>query len=143
MSLSRVEQVTWEEKHSSLSTIRNAVFVEEQQVPVELELDEHDPIALHALAYDHEGKAVGTARLMDSGKIGRMAVLKSARGQGVGSELLKFMTRLSLDALGKPPYLEAQLHAIAFYEAHGYVAEGSVYLDAGIEHRLMRYHSEA
>lgn len=138
-----VIQTDWQTHRESLSSIRHEVFVIEQEVPIELELDEFDGDAIHALALDQNGGPLGTGRLLPSGKIGRMAVLKKGRQQGVGSAILTLLTQVSVDKLKKPPYLEAQLHAIPFYERHGYRAEGDIFLDAGIEHRLMKYQSKS
>lgn len=131
----------WQRDKEQLKAIRHQVFVIEQDVPVELELDEYDLSAIHAIASSSDGTVIGTGRLLPSGKIGRMAVLAHYRGQGVGSSLLKLLTETCLKQLDTRPYLESQVHAIPFYEEHDYVAEGSIYLDAGIDHRLMKYKS--
>ena len=135
----KVGLTNWQQQADDLTEIRYAVFVVEQHVPVAMELDEHDADAIHAIALTNDGQTVGTGRLLKSGKIGRMAVLAPWRNQGIGSAILRLLTTTSLEQLGKTPYLEAQIQAIPFYENHGYVAEGDLYLDAGIEHRLMRY----
>lgn len=120
--------------------LRRAVFIEEQNVPEALELDDLDAGAIHLLAREG-GRPVGTARILlkgDTGKIGRVAVLAQARGQGLGAALI----RAALDALRTRPgitraTLGAQTHAIGFYQKLGFVAEGPVYDDAGIPHRDM------
>ncbi|MFN3276728.1 MAG: GNAT family N-acetyltransferase [Paracoccus sp. (in: a-proteobacteria)] len=120
--------------------LRRAVFIEEQNVPEALELDDLDAGAIHLLARD-AGRPVGTARILikgETGKIGRVAVLAQARGQGLGAALI----RAALDALRTRPgitraSLGAQTHAIGFYQKLGFVAEGPVYDDAGIPHRDM------
>lgn len=134
-----VKITDWATDGARLADIRHEVFVIEQQVPLDMELDEYDETAIHAIALNDKDEVIGTGRLLSSGKIGRMAVLKSFRNQGVGAAMLKLLTQTSLQKLEKAPYLEAQIHAIPFYERHGYEAEGEVYLDAGIEHRLMRF----
>ncbi|MDT8344674.1 MAG: GNAT family N-acetyltransferase [Thermohalobaculum sp.] len=113
----------------------------EQAVPVELEVDGLDPRCRHYLA-TFGGEAVGAARVLPQGaraKIQRVAVSRAARGKGVGGAIL----RRILDDLAAEPevaeaYLEAQTHALAFYEALGFVAEGEEFPDAGIPHRAMR-----
>ena len=120
--------------------IRYDVFVVEQNVPVELERDELDAMALHFLGRVDD-VPTGTARIVvkdDTGKIGRVAVLKAARGNGLGTALV----RTCLDELRKTPgvmraALGAQLDALGFYERLGFVAYGDVFDDAGIDHRMM------
>ncbi len=120
--------------------LRRIVFIEEQGVPEADELDDLDDIATHLLAHIG-GEAVGSARLLtlgDTGKIGRVCVLKHARGQGVGAAL----TRAAIDhfaALGlAKAKLSAQATALPFYENLGFTAHGPVFLDAGIDHRDMQ-----
>jgi predicted GNAT family N-acyltransferase len=113
--------------------------VQEQQVPVEIELDEEDAGCVHAVAYDAFGRAVGTGRLLPDGHIGRMAVRASHRGLGVGSQLLVALIDEARRRRLLEVVLSAQIQAIPFYEAHGFVANGNVYMDAGIEHVTMRH----
>lgn len=101
-------------------------------------MDEHDAVCVHALAYGPDGTPAGTGRLLPDGHIGRMAVRRPQRGRGVGAMLL---TRLMEEARRRghrQVVLAAQLHAQAFYAVHGFVAEGPVFLDAGIDHINMR-----
>lgn len=119
--------------------LRRVVFIEEQAVPEELERDEHDASALHWLA-TLDGRPVGTARAVlmgGTGKIGRVCVLAGLRGQGVGAALIRAaVAELAARGLSRAK-LGSQAHAIPFYEALGFVAEGPVYDDAGIPHRDM------
>ena len=119
--------------------IRRTVFVDEQNVPEELEHDEHDATATHLLAVTDDGP-IGTARLLidgNVGKIGRVAVLRNARGTGAGVALI----RAALDELRArgcaTAKLGAQTHATGFYEKLGFAAFGPEYDDAGIPHRDM------
>ena len=119
--------------------IRRQVFVQEQNVPEQQELDEHDATALHLLA-TLDGRPVGTARLLidgTEGKIGRVAILPDCRGTGAGAALM----RAALDELRArgvtTARLGAQTHALRFYEKLGFTAYGPVYDDAGIPHRDM------
>ena len=135
-----VEVVTgsWTQLGPAASGVRHAVFVEEQGVPVELELDHLDALSLHALAC--EGATVlGTGRLLPDGHIGRMAVRRNARGAGVGSALLRALMEQARLRGDPEVLLHAQLSAREFYRRHGYVAEGEVFMDAGIEHIAMRH----
>lgn len=121
--------------------IRMRVFVREQGVPAEIELDEDDRRAIHFLALV-AGKAVGTARVVlrhGSAKIGRMAVLKSYRGIGVGSKLLKQAIETAKRKRARRIYLHAQVPVIGFYEAAGFRATGPVFDEAGIPHREMTW----
>ena len=127
----------WGRYGTLLSALRFEVFVKEQGVPVELELDEEDPIATHVASFAN-GEVVGTGRILSNGKIGRMAVKASFRGNGIGSAILMRLVaegrRLRLCRV----YLGAQLSAITFYEAHGFAAYGGVFPDAGIDHQMMK-----
>ena len=128
---------TWERLKGDATPIRHEVFVVDQHVPVELEIDDMDEVSIHAVAYDAAGFPVATGRLLTDGHIGRMAVLKSARGHGIGSQIL---STLIAEARGMGYHkvaLHAQLHAIPFYEKHGFVAEGEPFDDAGIQHKVM------
>jgi predicted GNAT family N-acyltransferase len=122
--------------------IRMRVFVEEQKVPAEEEVDEYEPLARHFLEV-RDGKAVGTARwrYTDKGiKLERFAVLGPCRGLGVGRALLEAVladVTSNPDSEGKVIYLHAQLTAEPFYAASGFVQEGEVFYEAGIAHVRM------
>ncbi|MBJ7380381.1 MAG: GNAT family N-acetyltransferase [Polynucleobacter sp.] len=132
-----IEITPWEEAQAIAFPIREAVFVQEQQVPANLELDEFDPIAWHALA-KLKGADVGTARLLPDGKIGRMAVLKPYRLQRVGSALLNaLLIHGELEGI-KQFYLSAQIDALYFYEKFGFEMYGPQFEEAGIRHIEMR-----
>lgn len=132
-----IEQVDWERARRDLLSVRYAVFVDEQGVPAELEQDEHDPVAVHLLARASNGTAVGTARLLPDGHIGRMAVLPVWRGQGIGSEMLRTLIALARPLGHRRLVLHAQCHAEAFYHRLGFSPEGGVFDEAGIAHRRM------
>jgi len=134
----RIELGDWTSMRAHAEPVRFAVFVEEQQVPAEIELDEFDPLSMHALAFDAQGRVLGTGRLLPDGHIGRMAVLPQARGAGVGSALLQVLMQAARARGEREVLLSAQTHAIAFYARFGFVAEGEEYDDAGIPHRMMR-----
>jgi predicted GNAT family N-acyltransferase len=115
------------------------VFVREQGVPKEIEMDRDDDRALHFLAFA-AGKAVGTARIVmrhERAKIGRMAVLKGYRGRGVGKELLKRAVAAARRRRAQTIYLHAQVPVIGFYEILGFQCVGRVFEEAGIPHRKM------
>jgi predicted GNAT family N-acyltransferase len=134
----RVRLVDWREASGVLAAIRTTVFVGEQKVPPDIEIDGRDGACVHALAETADGTAIGTGRLMPDGRIGRMAVLAAWRGRGVGGAILAAL-RDEARRLGmRETHLHAQSHARAFYEKHGYRAEGDEYVEAGIPHVLMR-----
>ena len=132
-----IRRADWEQDRQALSLIRERVFITEQQVPQELEWDGLDPGAAHLLALDSANNPIGTVRLLSDGHIGRMAVDESWRGRGVGSALLEAIIGLAHDTGMSRVFLDAQTHAIPFYQRHGFRAEGEIFLDAGIPHRHM------
>ena len=127
------------EDMEAVFAIRAKVFIEEQGVPEGEERDDHDADAIHLIAFADD-IAVGTARLLvadTTGKIGRVAVLQSHRGRGLGQGLIK-AALIELQSRGlTQAKLGAQTHAIGFYEALGFEATGPEYMDAGIPHRDM------
>lgn len=127
----------WSQLGARAGAIRHEVFVVEQCVPVELELDEYDPIAIHALALE-DGVPIGTGRLLPDAHIGRMAVRQAHRRQGVGGMLLGALAEVARRRGDRSVALAAQWHAQGFYRAHGFRAQGDIFMDAGIEHILMR-----
>lgn len=113
------------------------VFIVEQRVPESLEWDEFDAVSMHALAQDADGQAIGTGRLLPDGHIGRMAVVRDWRGRGVGSAVLEFLVDCAQKRGDGAVHLNAQTHAIGFYQRYGFVAHGDEFQDAGIPHRQM------
>jgi len=137
-------QITnWKKSKSLLQTIREKVFIEEQQVPVELEWDEFDESARHVLAevlLEGEKLAIGTARIIINNKqahIGRMAVLALWRGHGIGTKILQ----TCIDDCRKQGVtqiiLNAQVYVIPFYQKAGFEISSEQFLDAGIPHKEM------
>ena len=126
----------WRKENEQLSSVRRQVFIIEQQVPDELEWDEFDETATHIVA-SIDGKIIGTARLKTDGQIGRMAVLKPYRNQGIGSRLLQLVLTFAQENHYPKVYLHAQVEAIPFYEKHGFAAEGDIFYEANIPHRGM------
>lgn len=120
--------------------IRIEVFVKEQGVPAEIEQDEFDAEAKHLLAV-RDGKPVGTARIVrkgDVGKIGRVCVLREARGTGLGAALINAaLDDMRTEGGLSKAVLGAQVVALPFYEKLGFSAYGDDFTDAGILHRMM------
>lgn len=128
---------SWAAHATQLATIRRAVFIDEQQVPEDLEWDGEDEFAQHWLA-QADNEFIGTVRLLRNGQIGRMAVLKDWRERGVGSALMQAVIAEAKLHDRRELYLHAQMHALDFYSRFGFIAEGPEFLDAGIPHRTMR-----
>ncbi len=133
-----VRRAHWPDDEAQIRRIREAVFVREQSVPRELEWDGKDPDYVQVLAYRPGGEAAGTARMSPSGHIGRMAVLAGWRRNGVGSILLTKLLAIAREEGLSEVYLNAQTEAVNFYVHHGFLAEGEIFLDAGIPHQRMR-----
>jgi len=133
----QVELADWQHDHQALSAIRTQVFVEEQHVPIELEIDPQDEKCIHIKATIAQGQIVGTARLLPSRYIGRMCVLKSYRQQGIGGKMLQYLIDFSIQQGFKNVKLNAQLSALPFYQKFGFIADSEIFLEAGIEHKHM------
>ena len=135
----KIEIVKWIDGLLQLKNIREKVFIQEQKVTPQLEWDGIDEKAIHFLVFNDKA-AIGCARaivIKDHMQLGRMAVLKEYRGQGIGSALIeKVMTTAKLNQLSAI-YISAQCHAIDFYKKFGFEVTSDIYLDAEIPHRDM------
>lgn len=131
---------SWQLASKNAHTIRKQVFIEEQGVPQELELDEFDPLCWHALAFEGT-QCIGTGRLVamgaNEGQIGRMAVLPYFRGKGTGKAILLKLIELAQSQKISSLMLHSQVLAIPFYEKYGFTPQGPIYQEAGIDHRNM------
>ena len=128
-----VEIVSWETHREPLRAIREPVFIQEQQVPAELEWDEHEDAARHFLVRSH-GEPVACGRLTPDGKVGRMAVLKQYRGQGLGRVVLDSIIAQARSEAMPRLFLHAQQHAAEFYSSAGFTVVGEPFDEAGIPH---------
>jgi predicted GNAT family N-acyltransferase len=135
----KIEIVKWIDGLSQLKNIREKVFIQEQKVTPQLEWDGMDEKAIHFLVFNDKA-AIGCARaivIKDHMQLGRMAVLKEYRGQGIGGALIeKAVTTAKLNQLSAI-YISAQCHAIDFYKKFGFEVTSDIYLDAEIPHRDM------
>lgn len=123
--------------YAAIRRIRFAVFVDEQRVPPELELDERDAHCTHALALATDGTPIGTGRIDVDGKIGRVAVAAAARGTGIGRALMEHLHRVAREHGLNEVWCNAQIGAVPFYERLGYACVGEHFFEAGIEHVRM------
>ncbi|GAA1444009.1 GNAT family N-acetyltransferase [Nocardiopsis tropica] len=140
MTTTEIRLARDERDRAAVFVIRGAVFVSEQQVPVEEEWDERDTAAVHLLALA-DGIPVGTVRLVDQGDgaglLGRLAVLPKGRGNGTGAALVRAAEERARERGFVRVELHAQTHALGFYARLGYTAHGDEFLDAGIPHLHM------
>jgi predicted GNAT family N-acyltransferase len=136
----------WSELGKDASEVRTDVFVKEQSIPAELEWDEIDKTCIHVLVYSETAstsKAVGTGRLIapekpgKPAKIGRMAVLKQYRRQGIGDDIMQALIEHAFDAGYESIVLSAQSYVQGFYANHGFEADGDEYIEVGIPHQKM------
>ena len=134
----RVDPIDYHEGLAALRAVRETVFVQEQNVPIEEEWDVLDPACVHVIARALDGTPIGTGRLTPEHKIGRMAVLPRWRGKGVGDALLLALIEQAYQRGWREVALNAQVSAIDFYLRHGFVPYGERFWEAGIEHQAMR-----
>jgi predicted GNAT family N-acyltransferase len=131
----------WEEALPFSYPIRHAVFVLEQNIPVNLEIDEHDSKALHLILMS-DGKPIGTARILvdHSGgignfKIGRLAILRDFRGNGHGKKMMQHLIKYAEEKNYQKITLHAQMNALPFYEKLGFIADLEEFYEDGILHK--------
>jgi len=129
-----IKEVTWASHEAELRLIREQVFVVEQHVPEWVEWDAYDASAIHLLAYDERQQPIACARILETGRVGRMGVYKAWRGYGVGKALLDKAISLLKHQNHKQVILSAQTHAIKFYEKMGFVITSEPYIDVNIWH---------
>lgn len=132
-----VREVRTDDEREDALAVRHEVFVEEQGVPEELEVDEHDPGAIHFVAYDDD-TAVGAARLREldaeTAKVERVAVLRSRRGEGWGQRLMAAVESAAAERGFDTLKLHSQTHAAPFYEDLEYRQVGEEFYEADIPH---------
>lgn len=132
-----VRPARWPDDADTLEALRREVFVEEQGVPRAIEWDGRDDAALHVLAEQEDGSAIGCGRLLEDGRIGRLAVRRDRRSEGIGAMLLGKLIDLARQRSATEVYLHAQAGAVAFYERAGFAARGEAFDEAGIAHLAM------
>ena len=136
----RVELVETESEYEDALGVRYDVFVDEQGVPEDLEVDEHEEHATHFVGYE-DGEPVAAARLREYepgvGKVERVAVEQSRRGEGFGAAVMDAVEAAAVEEFDEL-YLHAQLHVEGFYADRGYERDGEEFTEAGIDHVAMR-----
>ena len=133
-----VKPIYWESSQKEVKAIRTKVFVEEQGVPPELEWDGLDEGSYHVLAYAPDGTPIGTGRLLQDGRIGRLAVLPEWRGKGVGRALLDMLLVVANKMGNEEVELHAQTRVVGFYRKRGFIRHGKEFMEAGIPHVAMK-----
>lgn len=140
--LRQVTTGSWDELGEGAGELRRAVFIEEQRIPAELEWDEHDPSAVHAVARNRLGQVIGTGRLVSEApglaRIGRMAVHRTLRSGGHGEAVLRALEAAAAARGDTQVMLHAQRSAERFYARLGYTPHGEPFEEAGIAHLEMR-----
>lgn len=132
-----IRYVEWATHSDALMKVRTKVFIEEQNVPPEIERDEWDALSFHVLV-EKEGKPIATGRLLPDGHIGRVAVVKEYRGEGIGTRIMDVLCEYAVETGKEYVELSSQVHAVPFYEKCGFECFGEEYEEAGIEHIAMR-----
>lgn len=119
--------------------IRTTVFMDEQGIDSSIDFDDLDEVATHILVF-FQNKAIATGRMLDDGHIGRIAVLKAYRKQGVGAKVVQALLANAQVKGFSRVYLGSQIHVTDFYKKLGFTICGEVFMDAGLEHiEMERY----
>jgi YbgC/YbaW family acyl-CoA thioester hydrolase len=138
----QLQSGSWNDLGRAAERLRLEVFVREQGIPREIEIDEFDPICRHVVAFNRLNQPIATGRLVSEapgvGRIGRMAVARELRGSRVGRQVLDSLVQAARDRGDGEVVLHAQRHAQSFYLRAGFVPEGEIYDEAGIDHITMR-----
>jgi predicted GNAT family N-acyltransferase len=133
----KTKKAHWSVDEISIKCVRIPVFIEEQNVPFDLDFDQFDIVATHWLAYSDDQSPVGTARLLNDGHLGRMAVLKAYRQLGIGRKIILAALDFAREAGMSKVFLHAQVPAQKFYEGIGFIAYGDIFIDANMDHIAM------
>lgn len=137
-AMARIEIGTWQSLGVGARQVRREVFIDEQHIPMEMEIDQADETAVHALACNRMGVPVATGRLLQRsrgvGQIGRMAVTRVLRGANLGRDVLLALMQAASQRGDHAVVLHAQRNAELFYARFGFVARGEAFEEAGIMH---------
>ncbi|WP_336042202.1 GNAT family N-acetyltransferase [Acinetobacter dispersus] len=133
----QVKQGNWDQLQQDAKLIRTLVFIQEQGIAEADEWDEQDAISQHFIIYDQD-QPIATARLLQNNSVGRVAVLKAYRGQGLGQMIMLNIIDFAKQQGRAFLYLSSQVHAMSFYQQLGFVVQGDEYDECGIPHIEMR-----
>lgn len=135
-----IKKAETEQEKQDAYYVRNQVFVIEQQIPSEIEIDEHEDTSVHFVAYKHN-KPVGAARVRiidDYAKVERVCVLKDFRHDGIGNLIMNKIEQFIKEQYGLPIMLNAQLEVVPFYKQRGYTVSSIIFYEANIPHVAMK-----
>ena len=132
-----IKIVDYKNYHLQIHQVRNEVFIDEQKVPEDIEIDGLDSGAKHALVFDGE-KAIGTGRMFLDGHIGRIAVKKQYRGRGIGNSIMRKLINTARNLHLSEVWLSSQYQARNFYQKLGFIEAGEIYQEASIDHIKMK-----
>ncbi|MEN5172808.1 GNAT family N-acetyltransferase [Acinetobacter higginsii] len=133
----QVKQGNWDQLQQDAKLIRTLVFIQEQGITESDEWDEQDAISQHFVIYDQD-QPIATARLLQNNSVGRVAVLKAYRGQGLGQMIMLDIIAFAKQQERASLHLSSQVHAMSFYQQLGFVVQGDEYDECGIPHIEMR-----
>lgn len=129
----RIKQGHWDQLQQDAKLIRTQVFICEQGITEANEWDDQDVISQHFVIYDQD-QPIATARLLENNSVGRVAVLKTYRGQGLGQMIMLEIISYAQKQRRSVLTLSSQVHAISFYEKLGFTVQGNSYDECGIPH---------
>ncbi|MFC3040559.1 GNAT family N-acetyltransferase [Virgibacillus xinjiangensis] len=135
-----IKTVETEQEKQQAFQVRTKVFVEEQKVPTEEEIDQYDETATHLIGYDQQGEPIAASRLRfidEFGKLERICVRKEERGKSYGADMIAAMEKIIVDHGYRKAKLNAQIQAKGFYQRLGYQTISGEFMDAGIPHVTM------
>ena len=128
-----LKQGCWDQLQQDAKLIRTQVFIVEQHIPEAEEWDDHDAISQHFVIYDQD-HPIATARLLQNHSVGRVAVVKAYRGQGIGRMIMLEIIAYAQQQARPHLQLSSQIHAVSFYQQLGFIVQGDEYDECGIPH---------
>ena len=129
----KIFETSWSQSSKEISEVRHNVFVVEQSVPSEIEMDGKDSDCIHFLALE-KSKPIGAARLQKYGKIERVSVLREYRSKGIGTAIMKRVIESAKNLNVEKVYLHSQMDSKIFYQRLGFIELGQIFFEANIPH---------